>query len=315
MNYIVMDLEWNQSKKEEENQDMKYEIIQIGAVKLDSNLEIIDEFSSYIRPQVYLEMDPFLKKILSCDMEDLKKEKCFIEVINEFFNWCGSDYYICTWGELDLYYLQNNMEFYHIKRQKGTVKYYDLQKIYSTDSLYFSLEQKKTSLHTAVNQLQIPEDESFHSAIHDARYTAKVLQKMGKGIFYSAPSIDCYDVPKSKSEEVMVRDYYGCEYIFREFPKKEELLRDREVRRQHCYQCDRQVKRKLKWFLGSYNLYYSVTKCKEHGLILGKIKVKETKDGTYFCRKGFYPIKEEVLEELLLRQENIREKRREKERK
>ena len=86
MNYIVMDLEWNQSKKEEENQDMKYEIIQIGAVKLDSNLEIIDEFSSYIRPQVYLEMDPFLKKILSCDMEDLKKEKCFIEVINEFFN-------------------------------------------------------------------------------------------------------------------------------------------------------------------------------------------------------------------------------------
>ena len=103
--------------------------------------------------------------------------------------------------------------------------------------------------------------------------------------------------------------------FFREFPKKEELLRDREVRRQHCYQCDRQVKRKLKWFLGSYNLYYSVTKCKEHGLILGKIKVKETKDGTYFCRKGFYPIKEEVLEELLLRQENIREKRREKERK
>ena len=38
MNYIVFDLEWNQCPdgKEKEIKDMPFEIIEIGAVKLDS---------------------------------------------------------------------------------------------------------------------------------------------------------------------------------------------------------------------------------------------------------------------------------------
>ena len=41
MNYIVFDLEWNQSPngKERENPRLPFEIIEIGAVKLNSRLE------------------------------------------------------------------------------------------------------------------------------------------------------------------------------------------------------------------------------------------------------------------------------------
>ena len=57
MNYIILDLEWNQAAyKVDEEAELPFEIIEIGAVKLNKNAEIIDEFTALIRPQVY----PFL---------------------------------------------------------------------------------------------------------------------------------------------------------------------------------------------------------------------------------------------------------------
>lgn len=49
MNYIVFDLEWNQCPdgKEKEIKDMPFEIIEIGAVKLDSQRRVIDTLQKY----------------------------------------------------------------------------------------------------------------------------------------------------------------------------------------------------------------------------------------------------------------------------
>lgn len=46
MNYIVFDLEWNQCPggKEKENKKLPFEIIQIGAVKLDDQWEEFGQF-------------------------------------------------------------------------------------------------------------------------------------------------------------------------------------------------------------------------------------------------------------------------------
>ena len=55
MNYIVFDLEWNQSPdgKKNRNEKLPFEIIEIGAVKVNSKKEITDSFHRLIRPQVY----------------------------------------------------------------------------------------------------------------------------------------------------------------------------------------------------------------------------------------------------------------------
>ena len=47
MNYIVLDLEWNQCPygKGRENKKLPFEIIEIGAVKLNEKREIVDSFS------------------------------------------------------------------------------------------------------------------------------------------------------------------------------------------------------------------------------------------------------------------------------
>lgn len=67
MNYIIFDLEFNQgfdrvNNKTVSNAKCPFEIIQIGAVKLDSELNIIDTFSSYIKSQIYKDIHPFVKK-------------------------------------------------------------------------------------------------------------------------------------------------------------------------------------------------------------------------------------------------------------
>ena len=52
MNYIVLDLEWNQSYrgKEYSIEEMPFEIIQIGAVKLDEHKNITGRWERIIRP-------------------------------------------------------------------------------------------------------------------------------------------------------------------------------------------------------------------------------------------------------------------------
>lgn len=54
MNYIVFDLEWNQNPDGRKHPDSRlpFEIIEIGAVKLNEKREIIDTFQCLIKPKV-----------------------------------------------------------------------------------------------------------------------------------------------------------------------------------------------------------------------------------------------------------------------
>ena len=53
MNYVIMDLEWNQSNTglEKDAKLLPFEIIEIGAIKLNSDKKMIDEFSELVKPQ------------------------------------------------------------------------------------------------------------------------------------------------------------------------------------------------------------------------------------------------------------------------
>ena len=55
MNYIVFDLEWNQCPygKEKEEKRLPFEILEIGAIKLNRNLQELDRFHERIRPAIY----------------------------------------------------------------------------------------------------------------------------------------------------------------------------------------------------------------------------------------------------------------------
>ena len=134
MNYIVFDLEWNQSNtgREKEVEKLPFEIIEIGAVKIDDTCVTTGEFHALIRPQVYREMHHVTGKLIQLNMKELEKGEDFPKTMEAFLDWCGSgEYLFCTWGSLDLMELQRNMKYYNMTPlSEGPIAYLDGQKLF-----------------------------------------------------------------------------------------------------------------------------------------------------------------------------------------
>ena len=178
MNYIVMDLEWNQCPKgkEFENKKLPFEIIEIGAVKLDSSFNVVGEFDRLIRPQLYTKLHHIVKELLDVSSEELLAGGAFPEVMEEFLEWCGEDYMFCIWGSGDLTELQRNMNFFGVENKfPMPFIFYDIQKFYS---ILYEDGKIRRSLQSVIEAMHLSETEEFHRAINDARYTAHVMQMM-----------------------------------------------------------------------------------------------------------------------------------------
>lgn len=75
MNEIVLDLEWNQAQmRGHEEPGLTFEIIEIGAVRLDEHGNQTDSFSCLIRPCVYKELFYRVREVVGISMEQLKAE-------------------------------------------------------------------------------------------------------------------------------------------------------------------------------------------------------------------------------------------------
>lgn len=64
--FVVMDLEWNQHASRP-NHAIPHEIIEIGAVKLDRDLRLLDERQYIIKPVVYPVLDKHIRQVTGID--------------------------------------------------------------------------------------------------------------------------------------------------------------------------------------------------------------------------------------------------------
>ncbi len=313
MDYIVLDLEWNQScyGKQAEHPRLPFEIIEIGAVKVNKN-KIVDEFKSLIRPKLYKKLHKQIKTMLNYDETILQnKGEPFAEACAKFLEWCGDDFVFCTWGPSDLYYLQENMDFYNMKKLEFPLKYYNIQQIYAD---CVDKENAICRLEKAVEALEIPEDEPYHSAVNDARYTARVMCHKKFPSFKEKYSIDLYRHPKKKEEEISLFHDGYYEYISSEFDDKQAALADKTVNSLICCKCGRKIAKKINWFQATQSTSIATGKCFYHGLMMGKLKFKDTKnsDDNVFVIKTVHKTDKKEIASVRERQEQIREKRREK---
>ena len=178
MNYIILDLEWNQSStgEEEVTRVLPFEIVEMGAIKLNSAREMVGEFSELVKPQVYHEMHRITSKLIHLQMEQLEQGRPFPIVAKQFFDWCGTDYIFCTWGPLDLTELQRNLRYYGMEPlADGPFKFLDVQKLFS---IAYEDKKSRRTLEHAIDYLEVEKDIPFHRAFSDAYYTAKVLALM-----------------------------------------------------------------------------------------------------------------------------------------
>ena len=101
-------------------------------------------------------------------------------------------------------------------------------------------------------------------------------------------------------------------YNSREFPTKEDAMKDREVVSTKCIVCNNTAKKKIRWFSMNTKSHVCLAYCPEHGYLKGKIRLKKTDEGNYYVVKTVKKINEEEAVEIREKRNLLREKRREK---
>lgn len=312
MEYVVVDFEWNQSPygKNASNKHLPFEIIEIGAVKLDEKGQEIDRFNEVIKPKVYRKMHHVTRSLTGITEKDLNRGRTFPKALVDFMCWCGDDFMFCTWGNLDLLELQRNMKFYHLEDLLvGPIRYYNVQKLFR---ILYDNENNAASLEYAVDFLRIRRKGNFHRAINDAEYTAEIFALMDKKKVEKWYTVDYYQNPKTRKEELKLVYETYFKYVSKEFASKEAAMADREVRTTRCYKCGRPALKRIRWFSGKSRCYYCLAECGEHGYIRGKIRLKKTDEDKFYVVKTLRQIDEEGAKRIVAMKEEVRQKRQEK---
>lgn len=196
MYYIVIDMEFNQNETFKKDSPVEYpypessfglsnqmksklpfEIIQIGAYKLDEKLNILSSFNRYIKPSIYESIDPRITEMTGITTEQLQEEKTFPEVYKDliaFIQDKGSVF--CTWGTSDMRVLFRNVKDFHLDESLLPRQFINVQPYVS---LHLKMPQKKLlRLQTAIELLNLPINDAFHDALHDAYYTALIFKQI-----------------------------------------------------------------------------------------------------------------------------------------
>lgn len=312
MNYIVLDLEWNQCPygKDREDPRLPFEILEIGAVKMTGEKEIADTFNETICPVVYKQLHFRTREIVDYQMEDLKKSRKFPEVIRDFFSWCGEDYILCTWGPSDLPELQRNLDYYGLENPlPKPLIYYDVQKLFS---ILYEDGKVRRSLEHAVEAMRIEKTNPFHHAFDDTYYTAEVMMQMNWEAVKAYRSVDYYRPPETRKEEIYLNFADYSKFVSKLYDTKEELMADRTVLTTRCCLCGKLMRRQVKWFPVGQKQYLCVAFCPRHGYLKGKIRIKKSQDGRYFAIRTVKLASDEQVDQIRQRREEIREKNRER---
>lgn len=305
MKYIVMDLEWNQGRlaDSELQKRIPFEIIEIGAVKLREDRSVEDRFYRIIRPVLYTKLDEITQSLIHMEQQELMNGESFSDVISEFFEWCGSDYRFCTWGDVDLLELQRNMDYHGIDNKlTGVIKFCDIQKLFSLQ------EEGKKNPHTleyAVDYYGIERQAEFHRALADAEYTVKVFQKIKPSYVDTFYSLDHYHNPKTQEEEVYAEFKTYSKFISREYNSREEIFRDRKMMQLHCFLCKRPVKKKINWFGTNQKNYYCLGYCKDHGYLKGRIQINKGSENKRYAVKIVSRINKERAKDIKIRHDHV----------
>ncbi len=180
MNHIIIDFEMNRIPRRHasECKGLKNEIIEIGAVRLNDNLKIMNRFDMYVMPQYNKRITPVVTDITGITMKTLQGADTFDIALKKFCDWIGEEptkFY--SWSNTDKYQLFGEAELKlknHSEVTKKFRRWIDLQRIFSRlmgvshpISLINALGMTKEFFHGME-----------HSAVDDAENTAYLLMLM-----------------------------------------------------------------------------------------------------------------------------------------
>ncbi len=178
MQYIVVDLEWNGSYSKKAHGYFN-EIIELGAVKLNDAMQVVDEFSMQIKPVVSKKLSNVVTELTHISAEELEDGTTFAKLMRKFAAWIGKEpAAVLTWSTTDLLVLMENCRFFYGKQEIPFLQHYMDFQAYAQARMQVG-DGQQLGLARAGELLGIPEDDmSLHRALDDSRLTAKILQKV-----------------------------------------------------------------------------------------------------------------------------------------
>ena len=102
MNFVILDLEWDSAYFVKEHRFIN-QIIQIGAVKLDENLNIIDTFQKIVKSAISKRLTPRFVELTGISKQMMSEGMPLYNAVEAFNNWAGKDKIILTWSNSDLF--------------------------------------------------------------------------------------------------------------------------------------------------------------------------------------------------------------------
>lgn len=178
MEYVVIDLEMCCVPKgmRTKNYKWKKETIQIGAVLLNGEYEIVDSFMTYVSPR-YGFITPEIERLTGISQNIVKDAPDVKDAFNLLIKWLPNNPIILAWSKNDEKQVLHEIKGKELdipQIEKLNYKWIDLQELFSnilgSDRIY--------SLKEALNISNIDYNINFHDGLVDAENTAKLFKKI-----------------------------------------------------------------------------------------------------------------------------------------
>ena len=283
MQYVVLDLEWNQPTSyssyayKEVGGKLMFELIQIGAVKVDEYLNVIDSFSQFIHPVHYTKLNPRIRRITHIEQEDLEDAPEFCEAMQSFSKWCGDDYVMLTWGCDDISVLYQNMTFFKCDVQLKPM--YDLQRLYG--EIVGGNSKDRKGLKAAMEQMNISPDEDsrpFHNAVNDAYYTALIFST-----FPEPEKVFNYPLAPKKLQHIERKK--ECQIIVK-IKNAQDGMHSVAATNPNCPVCGKKLELSEGYVKQKDGSLVALCECAQHGLIFSRLRFSKNDDGKAIMIRG-----------------------------
>ena len=296
MDYIVLDMEWNQpwpgspSARKVLPVQIRGEIIQIGAVRVTEDQQVADEFQVLIRPKYFRRLNRRVSKLTGIKESRLKEEGVSMEeAMASFRRWCGEGVTFLTWGFDDITILRENLQLYGLD-DSWTGTWYNAQMMFNaqTDG---STAQK--ALKTAMEMFGIEATRPAHDALGDAYHTALICARLDlkKGTSEYDQAL------KSHENGFHGAELPGCigRKVFYDYADKKAALSAMAGTENECPICGRQMLGS-RWFAQPGHRYMDLATCADHGKFLIRVRLSEQADGTIRVSRLTYEATSEAAE-------------------
>ena len=296
MDYIVLDMEWNQpwpgspSAKKVLPVQIRGEIIQIGAVRVTEDQQVADEFQILIKPKVYRRLNRRVSKLTGIKESQLKEQGVpYPEAMEQFRAWCGEDIVFITWGFDDITILRENLRLYGLD-ESWTSRWYNAQMIFNAQT---DGSNAQKALKTALEIFEIEPSRPAHDALGDAYHTALICARLDlkRGMEEYGKAL------KDHENGFHGAELPGCidRKVFHDYANKTAALSAMAGKDNKCPVCDRQMLGS-RWFAQPGRRYMDLATCPEHGKFLIRVRLSDQPDGTVRVSRLTYEATSEAAE-------------------